>query len=344
MFCPACGVTNEEAARFCNQCGARIASMQPVSSTQQGALAPPPSPVEAPVPQRIPTGMGTTGDRISLPMVGPSRRTLVLAGSGIGVACLALGALVAWQTIPRAPTTPPPTTVGLVGDPTEVTPTVMTDAGISEPAPRTTGRTGRGNTAARANPTGASPSRAPAATPSRVAANAHTTPNPGTAANPGASPETPTTVAQATPSRPATAATPSRAASGSAALPVDSQGVIEHGPQQTVAGFRQGDETDATGTMDPHVFRFVYDHYKSQIASCYSSATRAHEISGVIVVRVRIGEDGHVARTRVISDNTNAPGLASCVQTAIRGWRYPQPEGGEVEVDYPMRMGSGLQL
>ena len=35
-----------------------------------------------------------------------------------------------------------------------------------------------------------------------------------------------------------------------------------------------------------------------------------------------------------------ATNLVRCVQTSVQSWRYPQPEGGEVEVDYPMRFGS----
>jgi hypothetical protein len=50
--------------------------------------------------------------------------------------------------------------------------------------------------------------------------------------------------------------------------------------------------------------------------------------------------DGHVVRTRIISDSTHDAGLQACVQNAIRGWRYPRPDGGDVEVDYPLRFGT----
>ena len=46
--------------------------------------------------------------------------------------------------------------------------------------------------------------------------------------------------------------------------------------------------------------------------------------------RVRIGEDGHVRNTRVISDSAHTPALTRCVQTSVQSWRYPRPEGGEV--------------
>ncbi|MEZ4394841.1 MAG: TonB family protein [Polyangiales bacterium] len=116
--------------------------------------------------------------------------------------------------------------------------------------------------------------------------------------------------------------------------------MIERGPRVSTGGFHLGDETDATGTMDPRVFSYVYNHYKAQISACYSSASRARSLSGVIVLRVRIGTSGRVSSTRVISDSVRSPELTQCVQTAVRAWAYPEPEGGEVEVDYPMRFGS----
>lgn len=128
----------------------------------------------------------------------------------------------------------------------------------------------------------------------------------------------------------------------SAPSPSDDPGVVERGPRSSRGGFHEGDETDATGTMDPAVFRYVYRHYQSQIASCWSSVSRGTSVAGVMVVRVRIAEaDGRVIRTRVVSDTTRNAALQACVQNSIRTWRYPRPEGGDVEVDYPLRFGSG---
>ncbi|MDB4931029.1 MAG: serine/threonine protein kinase [Myxococcaceae bacterium] len=111
------------------------------------------------------------------------------------------------------------------------------------------------------------------------------------------------------------------------------------GPPQAATGYRLGDATEATGHMDPAAFRSVYNRYQAQIANCHSSASRNEAVSGVLVVRVRIGVDGSVRNTRIISDSAHSPALTRCVQTSVQSWRYPQPEGGEVEVDYPMRFG-----
>jgi outer membrane biosynthesis protein TonB len=62
-------------------------------------------------------------------------------------------------------------------------------------------------------------------------------------------------------------------------------------------------------------------------------------VAGIMRVRVRIGTDGHVVRTNVVENGTNSAALATCVQNQIRTWRYPAPEGGEVEMEY--RLGFG---
>jgi hypothetical protein len=93
--------------------------------------------------------------------------------------------------------------------------------------------------------------------------------------------------------------------------------------------------------MDPSVFSYIYRHYRSQISSCHSIVTRnGQEIVGTMRVRVRLGTDGHVTRTRVLSNTTNNDTLSTCVQNAIHTWRYPQPEGGEVEFDYNFGFGN----
>jgi outer membrane biosynthesis protein TonB len=93
--------------------------------------------------------------------------------------------------------------------------------------------------------------------------------------------------------------------------------------------------------MDPAVFSYVYRHFRSQIAACHSAATRSGaEVAGTMRVRVRLGTDGHVARTRVVSNTTGSEDLARCVEEDVRRWTYPRPEGGEVEFEYNFAFGS----
>jgi len=314
---------------------------------------------------RVPSLQGT-GDRIELPMVGPSKRTLVAMLLGVGLGCLGLGALAAWKTLGQNPA-PPVTPVGLFGEPTSVTSAEpVSDGGVTaEPAspdsPARPTRASRPTTTAPAHtrPTTVAsngrptPSQPTAPTGNTAPGNPEpdeATPPTGSAATPTPSTPTPSTPTPSTPTGSAATPTsptgadpaPASPTTPSAPLPAEPGGVRERVPGTPAgSGFRLGDETDATGHMDPAAFRFVYDHYRSQIASCYSNATRNDTpVSGVIVMRVRIGEDGHVRSTRIISDSARTPALTRCVQTSVQSWRYPRPEGGEVEVDYPMRFGS----
>ncbi len=269
---------------------------------------------------------------------------------GVGLGGLGLGALVAWKTLGQSSTAPPLTPVGLFGEPTTVA-NAEPDGGVAPP--ETTPTTARPTTARPTTPSTArptTPSTAHPATPSTAPTTvASNDPAPTTPTTPAADPPTPTTpAADPTPTTPAADPTPTAPsttgdASVATAPPTpDPGGVRERVPGTSTGGVHLGDETDATGHMeDPGAFRFVYNHYRSQIASCHSNASRNETLSGVIVLRVRIGDDGHVRSSRVISDSVRNAQLTQCVQTSVRSWRYPRPVGGDVEVDYPMRFGSG---
>ena len=107
MFCPTCGGPNPEGSRFCNQCGATLSALGAAASTGQGGGV-----------TRAPTDQGlSTGDRIELPLTGPSKRTVVAMLLGVGFGCLGLGALAAWKTLGQSSGLPPVTPVGLFGEP-----------------------------------------------------------------------------------------------------------------------------------------------------------------------------------------------------------------------------------
>ncbi len=295
-----------------------------------------------------------------------------MVAAAVGLTSAALGAFIAVKSFRREEPVPV-TPVGLLEDPAPVHPeeTTLNDAGVvvaTPPGSRRNNRLAVRSSAETVPTTPGAPS-----TPTTTAPTAPTTPT-APARPPNVAPTGRPTLrtdesgnvieygADGRPIRvlpqaprdagsPAVAAQDAGANSGGSSTNVASNtpppaenGVIERGPRSSVGGYRMGDETDATGHMeDPHVFTFVYRHYASQIAACHSTASRNRSVSGITVVRVRIGQDGHVSRTRVISDSTRDAELQACVQNAIRGWRYPQPIGGDVEVDYPLRFGSRTQ-
>ena len=295
--------------------------------------------------------MGTGSSGVSVPMSGPSTRTMTIAAVAIALAGIGVGAVIGWRALghgPPAVAAPPPpeTNVALVEQP-EMLPE---DGGVAVEAPdppplraahsnpRLHGSTSNG-------PAGASASNNPSAHSSNSAGasqdNSANT-NSGAAVQthtPAGHPATNGSTNAGAGTHADTSQNGSRTtAADLAALRAGGDPGAPQGP--SVAGYRQGDTTDATGTMDPHVFSFVYSHYRPQISACHSMVSRGDEVRGTMRVRIRLGTDGHVVRTRVMSNTTNNDALAECVQDSIHSWHYPQPEGGEVEFDYNFGFGN----
>lgn len=304
---------------------------------------------------------------------------MVIAGACIALAGIGLGAGIAWKAFRRSTSATqehaeiPETNVALVEVPTLLaTHDAGANNGAEEPMGGARGRVrgGTANGSNRGDP-------APATGGARTSASAGGMMRPSGASNSGVAPVGGTRNASAdresargarTPGGgdvPSSAGEPSGAeraqsnsgnasagggssASASASASESSgspppelgsadPGLQPRGPRRS--GYTLGEETDATGTMDPAVFSYVYRHYRSQIAACHSTVARGREVVGTMRVRVRLGEDGRVRRTRVVSDTTNEPALETCVQNAIQTWRYPRPEGGEVEFEYSFGFG-----
>ncbi len=282
-----------------------------------------------------------TGSSLQLPMVGPSRRTLTIAGIAIALLGVLVGTAIAWRAFRRPasiaaapPATVPETNVTLVELP-HALPNTSTVAAAA--AADGGSRVARG-THARPPATSLDGGVRP---PASVAARAT-----AVAAIPRAGTRPTVTASRLRDAAAATAAAPGEpppaAGEPPAELPpVESPASAGGDPGPTVGGFREGgDTTDATGHMDPSVFMFVYRHYRSQIATCHANAARGHEIVGMIRVRIRLGEDGTVRTARIVQDTARDAGMAQCVLSSVRAWRYPQPEGGEVEFEYPFAFGN----
>lgn len=318
-------------------------------------------------------------DGVVVPMTGPSRKTLVAGAVGIALVSLSIGAVGAWRAVKAsrvevAPSVPitPETTVALLELPQALPHATGGSNGAarggSSAGGRNTGGSGVGNGSASGGGGSASGGRNSASGGTGTGANGSSSANNGAASGGGGRNSASGTGETAAGGRNSagsgsgtTPAGNSSASGGSGAAAGGSQSANSgssgtggtnagsgsegsglagpRGPAQN--GFVEGDETDATGTLSPSAFRFVYTHYRAQIASCQSSVTRGgQEVRGIIRVRVRIGTDGHVIRTRVMENTTRNENLATCVQNQIRTWRYPAPEGGEVEVDYPLGFGN----
>jgi Ca-activated chloride channel family protein len=90
------------------------------------------------------------------------------------------------------------------------------------------------------------------------------------------------------------------------------------------------------GSLDRDAIQKVVNQNIAQIQRCYERELLRHPgLSGKLQIEWTIGKDGRVARVRLVYDSLGSSAVANCIMTAIRGWSFPAPQGGEVVVSYP---------
>src|SRR5262249_23012084 len=71
---------------------------------------------------------------------------------------------------------------------------------------------------------------------------------------------------------------------------------------------------------------------------CYQAGlSRNAKLSGRIAIRFVVDLDGWVRRAPVVEDELGDRDVTECVRRAFVGLQYPEPEGGEVTVVYPLQ-------
>lgn len=76
--------------------------------------------------------------------------------------------------------------------------------------------------------------------------------------------------------------------------------------------------------------------HRPQIGFCYNKElTRNPNLSGKVTLSWIISLDGSVKSAKVKSSSLGNSTAESCMVRALQNWRFPKPEGGVVEVEYP---------
>ena len=74
---------------------------------------------------------------------------------------------------------------------------------------------------------------------------------------------------------------------------------------------------------------------------CYESELqRQPSLRGRIEVSWRVNLQGAVTTSRVARSTMGNPRVEGCIVRQVRGWRFPQPDGGEVTVEFPFLFGA----
>ncbi|MCP4196045.1 MAG: energy transducer TonB [Proteobacteria bacterium] len=92
---------------------------------------------------------------------------------------------------------------------------------------------------------------------------------------------------------------------------------------------------DGTGDLSPQEVAKVVNRRIGAIKGCYERALRRNpNLEGKITVRFTISGSGKVSTARTTL-NELSPEVGNCIVSAFKRFRFPQPDGGALTVEYP---------
>ncbi|MEZ4470571.1 MAG: AgmX/PglI C-terminal domain-containing protein [bacterium] len=91
-----------------------------------------------------------------------------------------------------------------------------------------------------------------------------------------------------------------------------------------------------TGRLPPEVIRRVVRTGKATYQSCYEAGLKKNpKLKGGFVVRFGIDTTGEVDFAVAEAVKLPDAGVVACVVAAMKTLKFPEPEGGSVQVNYP---------
>lgn len=96
------------------------------------------------------------------------------------------------------------------------------------------------------------------------------------------------------------------------------------------------------GYLSPEQIMRVVRRNQAAVRYCYENELqRQPSLSGRIAIRWRIARNGSVTTARIASTSMRNARVEGCIVRQVRRWRFPEPDGGEVDVNFPFIFGSG---
>lgn len=112
------------------------------------------------------------------------------------------------------------------------------------------------------------------------------------------------------------------------------------GPKEKKVSVKTGKAT-VKGQLSKELIDREVRRHRAQITFCYNKQlVRFPNLKGKVVLRWIIAMDGSVRSPKVKSSSLGNKDAESCMVRALGGWRFPKPQGGVVQVDYPFFFGT----
>ncbi len=93
---------------------------------------------------------------------------------------------------------------------------------------------------------------------------------------------------------------------------------------------------EVDGSLDGDAIAKVVRARLRSIQDCYEKELkRDASLQGKIEIEFTIGSGGEVEDARVSSNKMGSTAVGDCIVSRVRRWRFPEPDGGRVTVNYP---------
>ncbi len=113
-------------------------------------------------------------------------------------------------------------------------------------------------------------------------------------------------------------------------------------PREEVRVRMQTARPRVSGYLSPEQIMRVVRQNQAAVRYCYENELqRQPNLHGRIEIQWRIARSGSVTSARVGSSTMHNARVEGCIVRQVRRWRFPQPDGGEVDVNFPFIFGSG---
>jgi len=113
--------------------------------------------------------------------------------------------------------------------------------------------------------------------------------------------------------------------------------------EKTDGGIGSGDLTERewhrpTGTLPRRIVRETFDRARPNLKACYETALkRFPKLEVSVTARVSVGTRGQVAKVR-LRGGERWPDLERCISTVLNQLSFPPPNGGPVDLIFPLRL------
>jgi len=96
-----------------------------------------------------------------------------------------------------------------------------------------------------------------------------------------------------------------------------------------------------SGYLSPEQVMRVVRANMAAVRYCYENElARQPSLRGRIVIAWRVNREGRVASPRVGSSTMGNARVEGCIVRQVRNWRFPEPDGGEVDISFPFVFGA----